>query len=543
MAESVTLGGVNYTIPDPGDQPNWATGLTPYLVAIAANVASAPAFMQPVSVTATPQTGVSGKTYLVTTSSIAITINLPAPATNMWLIVKDISGAAATRNITLHRPGSQTIDGTAADKVLSRNFGTWIICSDGTNYFVLNQFPDTGLVAADYAAGSISNVAINAAAAIAVSKLAAMSATKVVTTDASGFLTTASDPLPVARGGTGLGTSPITIALGGTNSIAALNNNRVMQSSAGAIVEAAAITASRALVSDSNGIPVASSTITTTILGYLANLFNYRRPVLQFGSITTVAIEAGIVTGTSGDVTLLFRDGELRTTNNTTYTTFNITRNAVLTGTKQSGLRSGLSEATSTWYAIYGVKSQDSTDVIAVGDTVLPLQANYATLNSNFGSNGWVYLGMIRNGDFSSATGDILNFIQAGNMTLFINTCAGNARPMNGTLVATTGGATSLTYTYSSGTGSTNIPANLSHIRWNWAAGGTANSTDVTDTGGNVYMDRRPNDGGGRIAGQVLSPATYGLKLSNTGATSVVFDIACAGFVDDALGVGTNPMF
>lgn len=179
MAESVTLGGVNYTIPDPGDQPNWATGLTPYLVAIAANVASAPAFMQPVSVTATPQTGVSGKTYLVTTSSIAITINLPAPATNMWLMVKDVSGAAATRNITLHRPGSQTIDGTASDKVLSRNFGTWIICSDGTNYFVLNEFPDSGLVNADVAS----------AAAIAVSKLAALTASRAVASDGSGFLT------------------------------------------------------------------------------------------------------------------------------------------------------------------------------------------------------------------------------------------------------------------------------------------------------------------------------------------------------------------
>jgi hypothetical protein len=58
------------------------------------------------------------------------------------------------------------------------------------------------------------------------------------------------------------------ISKGGTNSGTALANNRVMRSSGGAIVEAAAITANRALVSDANGIPVAS-TVTNTTLGFL----------------------------------------------------------------------------------------------------------------------------------------------------------------------------------------------------------------------------------------------------------------------------------
>lgn len=50
------------------------------------------------------------------------------------------------------------------------------------------------------------------------------------------------------------------IANGGTNSSTALSNNRVVQSSGGALVEAAAITASRALISDANGIPTQSVT-------------------------------------------------------------------------------------------------------------------------------------------------------------------------------------------------------------------------------------------------------------------------------------------
>lgn len=49
------------------------------------------------------------------------------------------------------------------------------------------------------------------------------------------------------------------ISKGGTNSGTALSNNRIMKSSGGAIVEAAAITASRIIQSDANGIPVNSN--------------------------------------------------------------------------------------------------------------------------------------------------------------------------------------------------------------------------------------------------------------------------------------------
>lgn len=60
----------------------------------------------------------------------------------------------------------------------------------------------------------------------------------------------------------------IDIARGGTNSSAALVNNRVMVSEGGAIVEADAITIDRVLISDANGLPVHSS-VTATTLGFL----------------------------------------------------------------------------------------------------------------------------------------------------------------------------------------------------------------------------------------------------------------------------------
>ncbi len=66
-------------------------------------------------------------------------------------------------------------------------------------------------------------------------------------------------------------TGTLPIANGGTNSASSLSNNRVMKSSGGAIVEAAAITANRALASDANGIPVHTA-VTDTELGYVSGV-------------------------------------------------------------------------------------------------------------------------------------------------------------------------------------------------------------------------------------------------------------------------------
>lgn len=66
-------------------------------------------------------------------------------------------------------------------------------------------------------------------------------------------------------------TGVLPVANGGTNSSTTLNNNRVIQSSGGALVEAAAITAARALISDANGIPTQSAT-TSTELGYVSGV-------------------------------------------------------------------------------------------------------------------------------------------------------------------------------------------------------------------------------------------------------------------------------
>lgn len=141
MPTNVTVGGSIFPVPL-YQEDGWAQGsgnLSLLLVAIAAQIATTPAFMQTVSTTASPVTVVSGKTYLTATSGGAITFNLPQPAANTWLMIKDISGVASSNNMTLHRYASELIDGVAADATLNINNGLTIVCSDGTNWFILLQ--------------------------------------------------------------------------------------------------------------------------------------------------------------------------------------------------------------------------------------------------------------------------------------------------------------------------------------------------------------------------------------------------------------------
>jgi hypothetical protein len=275
MSTTVVVNGLNYYIPAVGEN-NWGQNVTDALVALATAASSNASVFNRVTVTSTPITVVSGRTYLVDTTS-ARTLNLPTPANNAYLIVKDTTGNARTNNITIHRAGTEKINGATSDYTCNMASGTWTFVSDGTDWFLINR-PDitpyvqlnltNSVVNADVATaaaiayskltltGSIVNADVASAAAIAVNKLAALSVSQVVQTDASGFLTS-SATLPIARGGTNAGTT--------------LNNNRVMQSSASAIVEAAAITASRALISDANGIPT-HSTVTSTELGYVSGV-------------------------------------------------------------------------------------------------------------------------------------------------------------------------------------------------------------------------------------------------------------------------------
>lgn len=135
MSQTVVVNGTSYTEPDFGDPPPW--NHTPLLVALAAAVASNPSFLQIVNASTTPITVVSGKTYLVDSTSLAITLTLPAASANLYFFVKDVGFNAFTNNITIARAGSESIEGVASNLVLRSSGGYWGFVCNGTNWFVL----------------------------------------------------------------------------------------------------------------------------------------------------------------------------------------------------------------------------------------------------------------------------------------------------------------------------------------------------------------------------------------------------------------------
>ena len=114
---------------------------------------------------------------------------------------------------------------------------------------------------------NIENADIKAGAAIDATKIG----TGTVDNTEFGYLSNVTSDIQTQLNSKEPSITTLPIAKGGTNSSTALSNNRVMQSSAGAIVEAAAITASRALISDANGIPTHSS-VTSTELGHVSGV-------------------------------------------------------------------------------------------------------------------------------------------------------------------------------------------------------------------------------------------------------------------------------
>lgn len=173
----------------------------------------------------------------------------------------------------------------------------------------------------------------------------------------------------------------------------------------------------------------------------LASLLAYRRPVMLWIDGNTIDIEPN--TGTSNTTTVIFPDGNVRTvTENTAstdkYRRFIITATANFTsGTEDSGLRSSLSRTANTSYSLYAVKSQiNAANFVLVGDTTQPTQANFATLNSAYGTNGWVYMGPVLNGDNSTATNTIVSFDQSGTRIHFTNALVINGVSLPGVLMA-----------------------------------------------------------------------------------------------------------
>ena len=276
------------------------------------------------------------------------------------------------------------------------------------------------------------------------------------------------------------------------------------------------------------------------------NLATYRRPSLVYNSGTVVNIETALL-GTSGQAAIVFPDGTLRRDSTSTHIQLNLAQVASLTGTVQSGVRTG-SVASNTWYAVYAVKSQaNSTDFVLVADSQTFTTTAYATLNTNFGTNSWVYLGLIRYGDQVSAPTGVCSFVQSGNMTLFnnpVNATGGGT----GVMIATATTATSVTYTYATGmSGLGAIPINIGMAVYGIGKDhdGAGRGMRILNSAGSINYTTQVDTAEVIAAmSRVYVPAGSGILTDELNSSSGLnWNVYLSGFSDSSLGIGSNPLF
>lgn len=176
-------------------------------------------------------------------------------------------------------------------------------------------------------------------------------------------------------------TGTLPVGNGGTNSSTALNNNRVMKSSGGAIVEAAAITASRALVSDVNGIPVAATAGTTdTEIGYVNGVTSSIQTQLNNKQPLDATLTALAAYNTNGLLTQTAADTFAGRTLTALDSSVVITNGNGVAGNPTVGLDNTLIQLAA--YNTNGILTQTAADTFT-GRTLTAADASITVTNGN----------------------------------------------------------------------------------------------------------------------------------------------------------------
>lgn len=207
---------------------------------------------------------------------------------------------------------------------------------------------------------------------------------------------------------------------------------------------------------------------------FLYTLSRYKKPVLVYASTTRIDIESN--TGTSSETFLAIPGRLLAVTeavgSSAKYRSALLTNTAngydsSHTGNAKGGLRSGLSLTTDTWYAVYGVRVRYGNDAgnnfIMVFDTTVPSQANESTLDTRYGTNEWVYLGIIRYGyGADTPNNEIIPFKYSNKGWCYLyGSALGTVRGGLNLFWSAANGDNTPAYTLADGTGDLQIPLDI----------------------------------------------------------------------------------
>ena len=154
----------------------------------------------------------------------------------------------------------------------------------------------------------------------------------------------------------------------------------------------------------------------------LSWLLQYQKPVLVYVDDITINVEQNLPT--ANRTMIMFPTGPVVVTEDTSSThkfrqlKLDATANGYSTshtGAADSGLYAGLSLSDNTWYFVYACVVRGGNDAVTnnfilVVDDTSPKPANWGTLDTQFGSGCWVYLGTIRIGHGLSNASTLVAF-------------------------------------------------------------------------------------------------------------------------------------
>jgi len=170
-----------------------------------------------------------------------------------------------------------------------------------------------------------------------------------------------------------------------------------------------------------------------------------------------------------------------------------------------------------------------------VGNQLACTQTNFATLNTNFGTDGWIYLGLIKNGDEGNNFSTVLDFTQTGALTIFSNAVdaadTAIAIDVTGVLRGNNASATSVSYSYVAGFASGSIPETVKLVMFTGYH--DLDTLFLKNNAGTVgYGSLNTSAGQGSVSAWM--PSSGGVNLSKSGAASAL-TLMMVGFVDSAL--------